>query len=427
MSQDKRILIEKIIDDHNGYRSQTLNLSASENMVSPTVRRYLASDLGNRYSTYYDDPSERNYTGQKTLIDIELKTQQIAKEIFKSEFIDFRPLGGHMAGISTILSFMKPGDTMFENSVFDGGHCLASRLKSAPFFNNLFNIEDNPIDSETYNIDIQNMMRLVKEKKPSLVIFGFSTILFPEPLNEIVDQLKNMNITVVYDASHVLGLIGGKTFPNPLDQGVDLISTSHHKTFFGPQGGVLLSNSEEIFSKARKGLYPPLVGNHHMHRLPSIMLSLYEMKEYGEMYAKQTIKNSKKLGAELYNYGIDVLYPDKNFTQTHILLVDVSDIGNADMVSTQILDKAGIISIGVYLPRDKTTKNDTKSGIRLGTAEITRMGMKESDMGQIAEFFKKLLIDKKDKNEVEVEIKDYVKKFNKIDFSYDQNTDPYNF
>ncbi len=415
--------LKELTEQQTEWRGRCLNLIASENLVSKTVRWYLTSDFGHRYNTFYDDPMERNYLGNKYIALVETKARETAQKLFGCQFVELRPLGGEMACDAVILGLTEKGDTVLETGEDFGGQEVCSRLISAGLLKKSLNVEYLAYDPNTSDLNIEKNKKLILKTKPKLIIFGKGRPLFPESIDKLLPVIKEVGAYIAYDVSHVLGLIAGNAFFNPLGYGVDVIMGSTHKTFPGPQGGIILCNDEEIFRKVRLGLYPPLVTNHHANRIAAMAAALIEMQEFGEEYHSQIIKNSQALGKALYARDFNVLFPELGFSKSHQLHVDVSEFGGGVTVAN-LLEKANII-LGATTTTSDIIKGTKKMGLRMGTQEITRTSMKEKDMNQVAEFFKRLLIDKENTETIKKDIAEFVRNFNKIHYTWDENTPAY--
>ena len=249
-------------------------------------------------------------------------------------------------------------------------------------------------------------------------MFGASMILFPESIKEIKEQI-DQNIKVAYDSAHVFGLVYNKEFQQPLEEGADLICSSTHKTFQGPQGGIIIGNKnldQKDWEKIQTAIFPGTISNHHIHKLPSLAITALEMDKFGKDYAKQVIKNSKALGQALYDLGFKVLCPEKGFTKSHQVIVNVKEFGGGKTVA-QLLEENNIICNKMSLPID-TPQDATKnpSGIRLGSQELTRIGMKENEMKEVANFFRKAI---KEKKNIKKDVEDFRKDFKKIHYCFE--------
>ncbi len=400
--------VDNLLKKHEEYRKGCLNLIASENFASETVRNYLSSDFGNRYGCYSTmNPEEREYTGNKYIHEFEMATHELVKEIFEAEYVDLRPIGGHMAGMATVLALLNPGDLVIEVSLEDWGHGLVGPMCQLRQFDETINVEYMPFD-EDRAVDTEKLIAQVKERKPKLVILGGSGTLFPEPVRELRKLADEQGFLIAYDASHVTGLIAGKVFPNPLKEGADVMFGSTHKSFPGPQGGFVVSNNKELIEKIGNALSPSLVTSHHLNRLPSLAISIMEMKEFGHEYGKQIVKNSKALAEALAKKGFNVLGSRRGYTETHLMLVDLGEY--APKAPAKLLEKASILCSDDF--------SGTSPQVRIGTPEITRRGMKEEQMEYIAEFFKRVLIDKEDIETVAKDVEAFSKEYLDCLYSY---------
>ena len=415
--------IYELIRRHETYRSECLNLIASENIPSPAVRRLLASDLGGRYPTYLDDPRKRDYRGTRIIAELEVAVQELAKQVYDANFVDFRPLGGHLAGIGAICGLTQFGDTVFETGPF-GGHRTATKMINAGLLNRALTVEYIPYDLETHDIDMPVLITRVMQTRPKLIIFGRDQILFPENIQPIMDIAADVGAYIAYDFSHIHGLVVGKAFPNPLDQGAQVVLGSHHKTFPGPQGGLYMTRDAEMYGKVRRGLYPAFVGNHHAERLLALAVAYLEMREFGEAYASQIVRNSQALGKALRDREIAALYPERGFSQSHQVLVDVGSFGSGDDAAAR-LEQANIICGRTMVPRDVLNGGNTWSGLRLGTQELTRIGMVEEDMDQVAALIERVLIQEEPPVSLADDVIAFVSGFNRLRFCFDNTTHPF--
>ncbi|MGJ0845155.1 serine hydroxymethyltransferase [Tissierella praeacuta] len=400
--------IDNLLKKHLNYREGCLNLIASENYSSEKVRNYLSCDFGNRYGCYSGiSPEEREYTGNKYIHEFEMATQELIKDIYNAKYADLRPIGGHMAGMSVVLALLEPGDLVIEVSLSDWGHGLVGPMCQVRQFDETINVEYMPFD-ENRAVDVEKLIEQAREKKPKLIIFGGSGTLFPEPIKELRKIADEQGFYIAYDAAHVTGLIASGMFPNPLEQGADIMFGSTHKSFPGPQGGFVVSNNEELILKIGNTLSPSLVTSHHLNRLPALAASILEMKEFGQEYGKQIVKNSKALAQALDNRGFNVLGKKRGYTESHLLLVDIGEY--IDFAPAKYLEKAKILC------SDDFSGNSPE--IRIGTSEVTRRGMKEEHMEIIAEFFKRVIVDREEIEKVSREIEEFNRQFLGIEYSF---------
>ena len=420
------------LEKHNQWFNDSIPLIASENVPSPAVREAIISDFGNRYAEGW--PGERVYAGCTYIDEVEIQCMNLAKKLFGAEFADVRPISGVVANLAIYSAFSNPGDVMIAPSIPAGGHISHGKKEhsgTAGLVHGL-DIEFFAFDSEEMNLDVDKTKAKVEDlssqgKLPKIAMFGGSVFLFPHPVKELADFLKGYNIHINYDAAHVAGLIAGGEFQDPLREGVDTMTMSTHKTLFGPQGGLVLAfekNAEVI----KKATFPGLTSSHHIHHMAAKAVTFAEALEFGKDFAAQTIKNAKALAEELNNLGFKVLGEKKGFTQSHQAVVNVLDYGDGGKIEAD-LEKANIIVNRQLIPGDLKAKRHymNPGGIRLGSSEVTRLGMKESDMLQIASLIKNVVIDNKDAKEVASHVLELRKNFQKTQYCFDNKLGAYEY
>ena len=421
-----------MLKDHNKWFEDSIPLIASENIPSPAVREAIISDFGNRYAEGW--PGERVYAGCVYIDKVEIECMKLAKKLFKAEFADVRPVSGVVANLAIYSAFSNPGDIMLAPSIPAGGHISHGKKEhsgTAGLVHGL-EIEFYPFDAEEMTIDVDKTKQKVNDLKkagrlPKIAMFGGSLFLFPHPVKELSDFLKSYNMHINYDGAHVAGLIAGGEFQDPIREGADTMTMSTHKTLFGPQGGLVLgkeSHSEGI----KKAMFPGLTSSHHIHHMAGKAVAFAEALEFGKEYARQVIKNAKTLAESLSGYGFKVLGESRGFTKSHQIAVNVLDYSDGGKVEAD-LEKANIIVNRQLIPGDiKAGRNYFHpGGIRLGVSEITRLGMKQSDMKEVASYIKQVVIDQKDPKKLKPKVKSFRKDFQKVHFCFDKKLPAYEY
>ena len=216
---------------------------------------------------------------------------------------------------------------------------------------------------------------------------------------------KEVGATVMYDGAHVLGLIAGGQFQDPFREGADLMTGSSHKTFPGPQGGFLLSSSEDetFHRRLNNAMFPGVCSSYHLHHVAGKVMALAEFKEYGEAYAKDTVANARAFAASLASEGFDVLAESRGYTASHQVLTRHGDLDSgAGAKAAALLEQAGIITNMNMLPGD--TKALSPSGLRLGVQELTRVGFTPDDMQDVARFYARVLLENEDPQHVKNDV-----------------------
>ena len=407
----KKIL--SLLKKHNQWRRECINLIASENVMSPLCERVYPSDLMHRYAEGL--PFRRYYQGTKYIDIIEDLANKAFKEHFGANFVDLRPISGTLANLAVFSALAKNKDKILTLGINSGSH-VSHEEPGVPGILGLevFHIEFN---KKELNIDIEKTKKKILKIRPRFIVLGGSVILFPQPVKELKQICQRVGARIVYDAAHVFGLVASGFFQDPLKEGADIITSSTHKTFPGPQGGIILGRIEkELQKKIQIKVFPGVLSNHHLHRLPPLYITLMEIKRYGKDYARQIIKNAQTLAKQLYDFGFNVIGREKGFTQSHQVLVDVKKNGGGDFVAKS-LERANIIlNKNVLLGGKVDVKNPT--GIRIGVQEMTRFGMKEREMRQIANFIKEVILDKKSPERVKRRVIDFRRSFQEIKYGF---------
>lgn len=381
--------LRRLINKHENWRgSKTLNLIPSENIMSPEAREVLSTDLVHRYTS-----KDRFYSGTIYIDEIEDFGISLAQRMFKARYANLRPISGHISNLLFLLAHLKPGDTYMCIRPEDGGYPGLSKLAKVLGFK----VDYLPFNRGEMNIIIDKSIEKILEIKPKAIILGASLILKPHPVEEISKVAEEIGAIVGYDGSHVLGLIAGGEFQDPLREGAVALYGSTHKSFFGPQGGILLSNTDgHEYDKVTDHV---TVDNAHWNRIAALTIALIEMDVHGRRYARQVIKNSQRLARALAEYGLPVV-GDPPYTYSHQILLDYGGYKSGCKIAS-LLEKANII---------------VDCGVRLGTCEVTRRGMREEEMDKIAEFIARVVIDGEKPEKIRKEVIAFRKEFDEIEY-----------
>jgi len=384
-----------LVQSHEQWRGrESINLIPSENVTSPTVRSLLSSDLGHRYTS-----RQGFYMGTRFIDEIERYGEELAKVLFHSETADLHPISGHIADLVFLASFTKPDDTTLCVSPSDGGYpgisehgisrSLGLRVMSFPF------------SRERMNIQVEKAIELILREKPKIIIFGASRFLFPHPVRGLAKVAHEIGAHVGYDGSHVLGLIAGERFQDPLGEGASVLMGSTHKTFFGPQGGIILADKEHG-ETMREGIHPAYVDNAHWNRIAALTLALAEMKVYGKEYAGQVVQNARALAGALAEHDLPVACPELGYTQSHQVFLEYGGYMQGGVIAKK-LEEANII---------------VDCGVRIGVCETTRRGMRESEMQRIAELMKRVIVDGEEPRRVREDTMKLAEEFQGIEYCF---------
>ena len=422
----------ELLEQHHSWFSESIPLIASENIPSPAVREAIVSDFGNRYAEGW--VGERVYAGCTYIDQVEQICIDLAKQLFHAEFVDVRPVSGVCANLVTYTAFTKPGDVMMALAIPSGGHISMAKKDfngTAGSVHGL-DVEYFVFDRNEMNIDVDKTKDRVEKlskdgKHPKLATFGGSLFLFPHPVKELAEYFHGIGTNIAYDAAHVSGLIAGGQFQDPLREGVDVMMMSTHKTLFGPQGGAVVS-FEKYAEQIKTATFPSNTSNHHLHTVAGKAIAFAEMLEFGREYASEIVANAQALGQALYECGLNTLAESKGFTKSHQIAIDTTKYGlGGDIEKT--LEKANIIVNRQLLPGDIQAGRHyhNPGGIRLGVSEITRLGMKRSQMAEIAEFIKRVVIDKESPEKIKADVSAFRRDFQKVHYAFDTAPSAYEY
>ena len=393
--------IRQIVEAQETWRGhQTINLIASENAQSPAVRAIQNSDFMARYAEGHPntpDEVKRYYQGTQYIDQIETMAQKELQALAGARQADVRPISGNAANTAIALGYLRGGDTIVVNSTAAGGHIshntigvFGRRIQMRGMSLNLTSdkripLHLFPLTEDMYHIDVEKSLELIDQVSPRLIVLGKSLILFPEPVRELAGLCQERGIPILYDGAHVFGLITGGHFQDPLREGATWLTASTHKTFPGPQRGVIVAaldadGARKYWPAADRGVFPGSSSNHHLHTLPALLVAIREMQQHASAYAAQIVRNAQTLGQTLEDEGIAVEARDFGFTQSHQIAVNVSAHGSGVEVAQQ-LEANGIIVNYNMLPFDTDPRNP--SGLRIGVQEMTRYGMREPDIQRL--------------------------------------------
>jgi glycine hydroxymethyltransferase len=411
---------------NNEFFANSLPMIASENVLSPLCREMLTTDFHGRYAE--GTPGNRYYEGCQFFDRVEEKAMELARKLFRCSYADVRPTSGTIANLAVLKALIKPGETAIVLDTANGAHISFGKYGAAGVRG--INLVSFPFSNEEMNIDVDGAVKLIHQVKPTLALCGQSVFLFPTPLKSIAEAAHEAGTMVVYDAAHVLGLIAVNQFQDPLREGADVMTGSTHKTLPGPQGGMLVSDhkgdsdaDKSFLRKLGFGVFPGVTSSYHLHHVAAKAIAYAEHLEFGEAYASQTIKNAKRLAESLHAQGFKVFGEKLGFTKSHQVLVEIGPGKGKE--ASKILEDAGIVTNMNMIPGDADPLNP--SGLRLGTPELTRIGMKEAEMDEVAGFYVRALLKKENPKKIRGDIKEFRKDFQELCFCYKEGFRGYEY
>jgi glycine hydroxymethyltransferase len=403
---------------HERWFSRSLPMIASENLASEPVRRVLSSDLGHRYAEGW--PGERVYAGCRYIDQIELQAMALGKKLFRAEHLDVRPVSGVVANLAVYSAFTSPGDTMMALSVPNGGHISHGKKDFGGSAGAVHGLEVAyfAFDKEAMNIDVdETKKRIAALPSLKLAMFGCSLFLFPHPIRELEQAIRDKGGVICYDAAHVAGLIAGGQFQDPLREGAQVMTFSTHKVLYGPQGGAIASGAD-LAEPLKKAVFPGMTSNHHLNNVAAKAMVFAEFLQFGRRYARDVVVNAQTMAARLADLGEKVLGEKNGFTKSHQVALDVTRYSDGGVVE-KLLEDQNIICNREPIPGDlQAGRHYTNpGGIRLGVAELTRLGMGRSEMKEIAEIVH-LGLGGTEKRKVVGRVAELRKGFQKVKYSF---------
>jgi glycine/serine hydroxymethyltransferase len=427
-------LAEKIVENNQWRQRNCFNLIPSENTPSLFVKLCEIADPSGRYAEHKTalKKETESLAGTGALKGDQVYYYQGADFIYhmeqrlKSEFAAFiggkdvetRPVSGQMAnevvfkGLVKFLAsnpegFPSLGSTgrlkcVMNNNLNYGGH-LSAQPYGALYNLAEENIVNFPItEKNPYHIDVERMISLINSNRPALIVFGKSMFLHPEPINQVrafLNANADYRPLVMYDAAHVMGIMG-PLFQDPLAEGAEIVTGSTHKTFFGPQRGIIAARMpdsapyKKLWTEIVARTFPGATSNHHLGTQLAMLAATIEMNAFKETYQKQVLSNARAFAKACAAQGIPVEGGEaEGYTHTHQVILRVKQFGDAKEIASR-LETNNIITNYQALPGDETFYHP--SGIRMGVQEMTRFGMKEDDFAGLARLAADIILRKKD-------------------------------
>ena len=405
-------LLHKAIENHVWRQEQCVNLIPSENTPSRAVRLLSGSDPACRYAEHkkilaFYEKEVFYYQGTKFIDQVERMLTEEMRAYFGCTEVETRTLSGQMSNMAVFSALMdwknrfdrkneaKRLGYVMNNHIIKGGHLSAQPMGALhdyiavdpvtekPAVVNFPVCRDNP-----YKMDVEETKKLIDRYRPELIIFGKSMVLHKEPVAQIrqfVDEQK-IPTTIMYDMAHVLGLIGDH-FQNPFQEGAEIVTGSTHKTFFGPQRGVIGVNYKEedlkygLWKTIESRTFPGSVSNHHLGTQLGMLMAAYEMNQFRDAYQSAIIRNAKSFARSLRSYGLDVVGdPAIDYTETHQVIVSV-DYGEGAEIAERLEQNNVIVNYQATPDEEGFTAS---GALRMGVSEMTRFGFEEKDFDQLA-------------------------------------------
>ena len=363
-------------------QKNTLELIASENIVSPAVMAAQASVMTNKYAEGY--PGKRYYGGCEFVDIAEAKAIERAKILFDADYANVQPHSGSQANMAVYFALLEPGDTVLGMDLSHGGHLTHGA--AASFSGKMFNFVHYGVGKDTGTIDYEALATLAKKHRPKMIVAGASAYPRFIDFETFRDIARSVDAYLMVDMAHIAGLVAGGVHPSPVDH-ADIVTSTTHKTLRGPRGGLILAG-DTLGKKLNKEIFPGIQGGPLMHIIAAkaVAFKLALTDEF-KTYQRQIVKNAAALAGFLMDNGIQLV---SSGTDNHMMLVNLSSLGITGKDAENRLEQAGITVNKNTIPFD-TQSPFVTSGIRIGTPAITTRGMKEAEMARIGGFIVEVL------------------------------------
>lgn len=421
-AQDMQEAVLAAVQRNETWRGrQCINLLAPEAPTSPTVRALLASEVGIRAAEGHIGALNRWFVGTKYIDEIEALCIELLKRLFRTRYADHRLMGSMLGNLTVYAALTEPGDVIMSVAQPFGGH--SSNRPDGPAGVRGLKVVDVPMDPVDLTVDLDLFRKMAPLVRPKLVALGLSMTLFPLPVREMAEVVAEWGGRIFFDGAHQLGLIAGGQFQDPIREGAAVLTGSAGKTFSGPQSGVIVWDDPELTRPLTHAIFPVLVATHQVNRVAALAAATAEMLAFGPVYMAQIVRNAKALGAALHRRGIPVLGAHRGFTETQQVIADVRAFGGGLEVARR-LERANIIANKNLIPGDTPADWDRPGGLRLGTIEVTRLGMKEAEMEQIAAFIARILVEGEAPEQVLEDVVAFREPYQKVFYCFEHGLPP---
>ena len=397
-----------------------LNLYAGTNIVNPRMASLLGSSIGGRPNL--GSPGDTYNRGMDAGSEISLLTDALIGSLFRADFVETRVPSGSIANQYAYLATCRPGDTIVAFSDAAAGHVTHHAAGAAGWLGLV--THDAPWNAESMDVDLDEFAQQIDRVKPKLVVMAGSMCLFPYAVREVRAIADTIGAFVLFDAAHMGGMIAGGRFQDPLREGAHLMTGSTYKSFGGPPSGMILTNDAPLAERLDAIAYPGFTANFDLAKSAALGLGALDMHTYGAAYADQCIANAQALAKHLAAESLDVFHVPGRvghadlrgghpFTVSQHVALGAARYGGGNGAARK-LEQANILCSSIGLPRPQVS--DEANGIRLGTQELTRWGLREHDMETVARLFADALLARRPSESVAGDVATMRRDFSTVHF-----------
>lgn len=399
----------EILRNRTIHERDCVNLNPGTNAMNPKAEAALSAGLGSRPSLGY--PGDKYEMGLEAIERIEIITAELAAEVFGAKFVEFRVPSGAIANLYAFMATARPGDAIITPPASIGGHVTHQAPGCAGLYG--LNIHPAPVAADGYTVDINGLRALAQAVRPKLISIGGSLNLFPHPIREIRHIADAVGAKVLFDAAHLSGMIAGRAWQQPLEEGAHLMTMSTYKSLGGPASGLILTNEADLAEALDRIAFPGMTANFDAGKAAALAITLLDWKQHGQAYARTMADTAQALAAHLVERGVPVFATSRGTTQSHQFAVRAAMFGGGQAASKR-LRRANVLACGIGLP-DAPVDGDM-NGLRFGTSEIVRWGMTPADMPELAALIARALTGNEAPDDVADDVTAFRRRFARLHF-----------
>ena len=371
-------LLRLVRDNRRIHDEQGLNLNPASNVMNPRAEALLAAGLGPRASLGH--PGDKYETGLQAIERIELIAAELAAEVFDAKYAEVRVGSGALANLYVFMATCKPGDTIIAPPASIGGHVTHHAAGAAGLYG--LRTIDAPVHADGYTVDVDSLRALAREVRPKLITLGGSLNLFAHPVAAVRAVADEVGAVLMFDAAHLSGIVAGRAWANPLDDGAHVMTMSTYKSLGGPPGGLIVGNDERLFERIDAIAYPGLTANFDAGKTAALALGLLDWKEHGRDYARAMVATAQALGRALADeHRLPLFARERAGTSSHQFALAAARWGGGQAAAKK-LEAARLLACGIGLPIEAVPGDI--NGLRIGTPEIVRLGFGPEHMSELA-------------------------------------------
>lgn len=371
--------LDELVDQNRHIHEKAcFNLNPATNVMNPRAEAMLASGMGSRPSLGY--PGDKYEMGLEAIEEIEVMAAELSAEIFNAKYAEIRVPSGAIGNLYAFMALANPGDAIIVPPASIGGHVTHHADGCAGLY--CLQSHPAPVNADGYTVDLEGLADLAETVRPKLITIGGSLNLTEHPVRQIREIADRIGAKVLFDAAHQCGLIAGKVWKNPLDEGAHLMTMSTYKSLGGPPSGLIVTNDAEIAETLDKIAFPGMTANFDAAKSAALAVTMLDWRDYGEAYARAMVDMSRSLADELAGQGLPVFQTSDGATQSHQFALEAREFGGGQTAS-KALRKAGFLACGIGLP--VAAVDGDMNGLRIGTPELVRWGMTAADAPRLSE------------------------------------------